>query len=178
VICISKEITERKHMEQDLQRLSTHDILTGLYNRNYFEVELARLQVSRQFPISIVIADMDNLKTVNDKYGHSAGDSLIRKVAQAMRQSFRAEDIIARIGGDEFIAILPMTREEVAESSITRLRAAIDRQADPLLRLSVGVSTGQDGSYLPDILRLADDHMYQDKKSHRLAIGSITGNEA
>ncbi len=67
VICISKEITERKRIEDELIRLSTHDILTGLYNRNFFEVELERLQVSRQFPVSIVVADMDFLKGINDQ---------------------------------------------------------------------------------------------------------------
>lgn len=106
VNCISKDITERKQMEEDLLRLSTHDILTGLYNRNFYEVELERLQISRLYPISIVIADMDDLKSVNDHFGHSAGDILLQRVANYLHQAFRAEDIIARIGGDEFAVLL------------------------------------------------------------------------
>ena len=71
VICISKEITERKHMERELIHLSTHDMLTGLYNRNFFEVELERIEHSRLYPVSIVVADLDNLKAINDREGHT-----------------------------------------------------------------------------------------------------------
>jgi PAS domain S-box-containing protein len=72
-VCISKEITERKRMEQELIYISNHDLLTRLYNRNFFDSELSRLQVSRLFPIGIVVIDMNNLKATNDRFGHSAG---------------------------------------------------------------------------------------------------------
>jgi diguanylate cyclase (GGDEF)-like protein/PAS domain S-box-containing protein len=167
VICISKEITERKRMEQELQRLSSHDILTGLYNRNFFEVEMARLQLGRLFPISIVVADVDNLKSVNDRYGHSAGDEMIRRVAQQLQKSFRAEDIVARIGGDEFGVLLPETNEPAAQATVERLRTNLARFDNPSLGLSVGLAIGQEGFSLPDVMRLADDRMYQDKAAHK-----------
>jgi diguanylate cyclase (GGDEF)-like protein/PAS domain S-box-containing protein len=167
VICISKEITERKRMEQELQHLSTHDILTGLYNRNYFEVEMARIQLSRLFPVSIVVADVDNLKTVNDRYGHSAGDELLCKVAQQLRKSFRAEDIVARIGGDEFGVLLPETDEPAAQASVERLLMNLAKLDNPLLGLSIGLAISQEGSSLSDVMRLADDRMYQDKVAHK-----------
>jgi len=167
VICISKEITERKRMEQELQHLSTHDILTGLYNRNFFEVEMARLQTSRLFPVSIVVADVDNLKTVNDRNGHSAGDELIRKVAYLLRKSFRSEDIVARIGGDEFATLLPEMNEMDTQALVDRLRYNLAKLDDPLSNLSIGMAIGKEGCNLPDVMRLADDRMYQDKAAHK-----------
>lgn len=168
VICISKEITERKRMERDLLHLSTHDLLTGLYNRNFYEVEMERIEHSRLYPVSIVVADMDNLKAVNDREGHNAGDCLIRKVADILRQSFRAEDIIARIGGDEFAVLLPQTHETDARAIVDRLvqKLALDR-VQPL-RLSIGLASSEAGQVLQDVMRLADDRMYQEKTLRKL----------
>jgi diguanylate cyclase (GGDEF)-like protein/PAS domain S-box-containing protein len=166
-ICISKEITERKRMEQDLLYLSNHDVLTGLYNRNFFDAELSRLQLSRLFPIGIVIADMNNLKATNDRFGHAAGDELIRGVAEALRDSFRVGDVIARIGGDEFAIILTRTSMEGLQSAVERLRATIRNQENDLLSIAVGMALGEAGSYLPGIMRQADDCMYADKDAYK-----------
>lgn len=163
-VCISKEITERKRMEQELLYLSTHDILTGLYNRNFFDSELDRLQLSRLFPIGIVIVDLNNLKTVNDRFGHTAGDELIRQVAEALRNSFRAGDVIARIGGDEFAVILVQTSVEGAQAAVNRLQKNIQKRSDNnILSIAVGMAVGEEGSYLPATMRAADDRMYADK---------------
>lgn len=166
-VCISKEITERKRMEQELRYLSTHDILTGLYNRNFFDSELARLQLSRLFPIGIVIVDMNNLKKANDRYGHTAGDELIRKVAHELRQSFRAGDVIARIGGDEFAVVLIQTDEIGAQGAVDRLRFNIKKHKDELLSIAIGLAIGKEGEYLPAIMRQADDLMYADKAVYK-----------
>ena len=167
VICISKDITERKQMEEELRYLSTHDALTNLYNRNFFEVELERIQDSRLFPVSIVIMDLDNLKLVNDRHGHATGDELIRKTAQLLKEIFRTEDIIARYGGDEFIVLLPETDEAAVQDVLARLRAKVRKQQDLLFSLSIGASTGEKGRSLSELISIADDQMYQEKISRK-----------
>jgi diguanylate cyclase (GGDEF)-like protein/PAS domain S-box-containing protein len=167
VVCISKEITERIRMEKELQYLSSHDTLTSLFNRNFFQAELERIQPGRHFPISIVIADMDNLKEINDAFGHGVGDEMLREVAQELKRSFRAEDVVARIGGDEFGVLLPDMCEEAAAAAVERLRDNLARQNDNRLSLSIGMASGGEGDSLVDVMRLADDRMYQDKAVHK-----------
>jgi diguanylate cyclase (GGDEF)-like protein/PAS domain S-box-containing protein len=166
-VCISKEITERKRMEQELIYISNHDLLTRLYNRNFFDSELSRLQVSRLFPIGIVVVDMNNLKATNDRFGHSAGDDLIRLVAEALRHSFRAGDVIARIGGDEFAILLVQTSAEGMQAAVERLQENINNHNNDMLSISVGTALGEEGSYLPGILREADNRMYADKQAFK-----------
>jgi diguanylate cyclase (GGDEF)-like protein/PAS domain S-box-containing protein len=167
VICISKEITEWKQMEQELKYFSTHDALTGLFNRNYFDAEWGRLQVSRLYPMGIVVSDVDNLKQVNDRLGHSAGDQLLQRAAQLLRQSFRAEDIIARLGGDEFVVLLPKADETAVRAAVARLQAHLTDQTDPQLSLSIGVAVGHENSVLTEVMREADLAMYQDKLNRK-----------
>lgn len=169
VICISKEITERKSLEEELLNLSTRDLLTGLYNRNFFEVEMDRLQVSRMFPVSIVVADMDNLKGINDRYGHARGDEVLREVADCFKQAFRAEDIISRIGGDEFGVLLPFTDHDPAMEAVDRLKSIMSAQQNELLRISIGLATSGLEGELQEVMKRADDLMYREKMSHRIS---------
>jgi len=163
VICISKEITERKHMEEELRRLSMSDMLTGLYNRYFFETEVARIQNSRLYPVTIIMTDLDNLKLINDNHGHAAGDEVIYRAAQVLKQSFRASDIIARYGGDEFVILLPETGEKAALEAVARLRENVSNFSNPAISLSIGCATGGKDVPLSELIRLADDRMYQDK---------------
>lgn len=163
---ISRDITDRKKAEEKIEYLSFHDGLTGLYNRAYFDEELNRLDTERQLPITIVMGDLNGLKLINDAYGHSKGDVLLRNIADILKESFRKEDITSRWGGDEFISILPKTSVKDAESIIKRIKELCEEKSttEMPLSISLGVSTKKSSSEnIDDILKEAEDKMYKSK---------------
>jgi diguanylate cyclase (GGDEF)-like protein/PAS domain S-box-containing protein len=165
---VLSDITGRRQAEEALRYLSTHDALTGLYNRAFFVEEMARLERGRQFPVSIVMADVDSLKNTNDQEGHAAGDALLKRVAQVLTAAFRTEDVVARVGGDEFAVLLPGTGAAVAEVSLRRVRqVAMEHNAAHAgapVRLSLGVSTAGSAAPLSNVLKEADANMYREKR--------------
>jgi diguanylate cyclase (GGDEF)-like protein/PAS domain S-box-containing protein len=170
---VLSDITERKQTEKKLQYLSMHDVLTGLYNRRYFEESMERLERGRQFPISILMADVNNLKIVNDRRGYVAGDSLLKSVAHLLTVSFRAEDVIARLGGDEFAVLMPGTTAAAAEGALLRFRQILQEHntacADTSIRLSCGIGTSETRDPLIETLKKADANMYLEKQGQKVA---------
>ena len=160
-------LREKKHAEESLRFISIHDNLTGIYNRSFFNEELARLQRSRRFPITMMIGDLDGLKTVNDTLGHAAGDLLIQEAAKALLAGVRTEDIVARIGGDEFAIILPGVDSAAAAEVVIRIQECVTAQNDhssPFnLCISLGVVTVESGGSLEEAMSLADKRMYEEK---------------
>ena len=166
VVMVARNITERRQAEERLRYLSFHDMMTGLYNRSFFEEELSRLDVKRQLPLSIIIGDIDGLKLVNDTLGHQEGDSLIVAAAEIMKASCRTEDLVCRWGGDEFAILLPRTDNGDAKKICDRIsKACAKTGVDQLpISISLGVATksGQDQE-IEDVLRSAEDMMYWNK---------------
>ena len=166
VVC-SRDITDRKQMEEQLRYYSLYDVLTGIYNRNYFEHEMLRLQNSRSKPVGVILCDIDGLKIINDCLGHDMGDRMLRTAADLLKSCFRQEDIIARIGGDEFAVLLPNCSTEILQQAVRRIREAVDghnRRRDALyLSMSVGSAMGEETTDVKDTFKLADNDMYREK---------------
>ncbi|GAM09845.1 putative diguanylate cyclase YegE [Geobacter sp. OR-1] len=179
IITACEDITERKKSEERLRYMSTHDTLTGFYNRAFFEEELKRLAEQRFAPVSVIMLDVDGLKQVNDTLGHAAGDKVLKQTASVLFSVFRSEDIVARIGGDEFVVILPGAEHHVAEKAMNRIRDVINQSTCSFggleLSLSIGAATTDNPEGLEDAIKLADERMYQDKltKSSRTLRSSL-----
>ncbi|MBI5656153.1 MAG: diguanylate cyclase [Geobacter sp.] len=164
---LTRDISERKEADGKLLYMSTHDLLTGLYNRAFFDEELTKLSRGRQYPVSIIVADLDGLKAVNDTLGHATGDRLIQMAAQVLSEAFRAEDVVSRIGGDEFAVLLPDTDDLAAQVAVERIRHCQNQMNESgrglNISMSLGVATAKTKKELVSALKLSDERMYRDK---------------
>ena len=176
--CLRNE--EILQMNAHLQRLSSLDGLTGIFNRRYLDAALERLcplAVDNRRWIGVLMIDVDNFKLINDRRGHSYGDLCLERIAQVMQQSVRAGiDTVARYGGEEFVAILPDADEPEALGLAERIRQAIEGagfQAGPgsVVTISIGVAVmgGKSGHrFTPnELVNAADEALYQAKRSGR-----------
>ena len=175
------ELLERSRDEATF--LSVHDALTGLYNRNFFGPFLQHEPMPAQ--AIVFIFDVDNLKTVNDQYGHAAGDGLIRGAARILRNAFRDSDIVARIGGDEFFAMIPAGNAELVEIAMHRVLAGIaaynGQHEDLPCRVDLSMGHAQawiDGENWEAIIQVADERMYRHKARKKRGIQPVPANGA
>lgn len=166
-----RDITQSQLKEEKLRYISLHDPVTGIHNRTCFEQEMKRLNGKRHVPVSMIICDVDGLKLINDCMGHESGDSLLSTAAQIMKNVFRENDIVARIGGDEFAILLPYTSRLAVKKSCHRLQEAIEQYNKTNtgfpLSISIGSATSTGAAAdMGEIFREADNNMYREKLRH------------
>jgi len=173
VTIFSEDVTQSYLHQQSILKLSYRDYLTNLYNRRYYSEELERLDNSKYYPLSIIIADINGLKIMNDAFGHDMGDKLLIQVADLLISEFKKDIRVTRIGGDEFIILLPNTSKEHALSQVANLKESIEshKVMDMTISVSFGVATKIEDETISDIVKAAEDDMYTHKlfeiKSHR-----------
>ncbi len=172
-----EDITESKKREEEIKYISYHDILTGLYNRTFFEEEQKRFDLSRKFPISLIMGDVNGLKLVNDTIGHNAGDELLRQIAQILKKTCRGDDIIARIGGDEFVILMSQTDSAGSSEVCNRIyQACKDYEKTKgfkniILSISLGHATKSGkGRSVEELLSEAEQMLYQKKNIDRAKV--------
>jgi diguanylate cyclase (GGDEF)-like protein/PAS domain S-box-containing protein len=179
VMIISKQITELKKMEDELRKLSLTDEMTGLYNRRGFiTIASQQIKVANRLKreLMLVSADLDDLKTINDTYGHKEGDQALIDATSILQETFRSSDIIARIGGDEFVALqIKNPDEPYLSASTDRLQESLKKHNSQSgkpydLSLSMGtvVYNPEDSRTLEQLLAEADSKMYEQKRSKSL----------
>ena len=169
------DISQRKQADEEIRYLSYHDALTGLYNRMFYEEELKRMDTARNLPISMIVGDVNGLKLTNDIFGHAAGDELLVKVAETLKAVCRADDVVARVGGDEFVVLLPRTTLEDAAKVMVRIKNMLSTGQVNAIRgsLSMGVDAKLHADHdIMEIMKDAEDKMYLDKTVNRKSINA------
>ena len=170
------DISERIKYQQSLVDMSYIDNLTKLYNRRYYEKYIKNIEVEENYPITIVVSDINGLKFFNDSFGHSSGDTLLIKISQIFRKSIQENNLIARMGGDEFVFVLLRTNEEEAEVVINSIIEKTKHEKVNSLQISAsyGYKTIYDKTEpIKGAYKKAEDNMYQEKL---IVLSSIRSN--
>lgn len=174
LLCSIRDISYRKKQEDELKRMSIYDSLTNLYSRSFFEKEMSKYEAESNSLPGIIVCDIDGLKLTNDTLGHDNGDRLIIRFAEILKWCFRQNDIVSRIGGDEFAVLLPKNSERILKECCLRLRKRIRdyNKKGPKIRLSIslGYAVGKNSEIsVRELFKKADASMYQEKlrKSYR-----------
>lgn len=165
------DITERKFLENHLQYLGKHDILTQLYNRAFYHEEVERLECNAVYPVSCIYLDLNGLKTINDTFGHDTGDQLLIRIGKILNQAVNNSTYSAsRIGGDEFIILMPHADCEQVSHMLNLINQLI--LADNLkysefpMSVAMGYSTKLDNESIESVLKRADQTMYLEKSKY------------
>ncbi|WP_026015803.1 HD domain-containing phosphohydrolase [Clostridium beijerinckii] len=166
VLAALRDMTVKKELEERLEYLCYNDQLTGLYNRRYYEEELKRLDVKENYPLTIVLGDVNGLKLINDSFGHVVGDELIKKSAQIIKNGCRFHDVVIRLGGDEFVILLPKTDTYEAEKIVENINNLAKKEK--IQGLDISISFGyetkcHEDEMIQEIFIKAEDYMYKRK---------------
>ena len=164
------DITARKKAEAYLEFLGKHDVLTKLCNRSFYADELHALERKAIAPVTIIMADLNGLKGINDEGGHAAGDGLLRRAGEIFAKAVDAPATAARIGGDEFAILMPHASEREGQAMIDSVRQIVELNnqfhSGAPLSFSLGMATSQAGERLENVARRADIAMYEAKRQY------------
>lgn len=177
VVLVFRDYTEKKEKQERILYLSYHDQLTGLFNRRYFEEELSRLDTERNLPFSIAMIDVNGLKLTNDAFGHLKGDELLKCIAAIIKKECRADDIVARIGGDEFVVLLPKTTSVEAEHILNRIYQNVAEEPFDSIVMSVSIGWDTKTSIDQNIMEIfvkSEENMYRKKLSESQSMRNLT----
>lgn len=171
------DITSRNKAEASFAYLHNHDVLTGLYNRAFYDDLRVQLRSKGEFPLSVIVFDLNGLKEVNDRLGHAAGDALIQRVGDVLDEALDKSSFAVRLGGDEFVIFIPGAATEAA-SAIAKIRAGTARnnaahEQAPPLNFSFGHATAACGAELDTAIARADQAMYEEKREYYRATPGI-----
>lgn len=166
IMMVITDVTERQKAAAQIDYLSSHDKLTGLYNRAYIDTALIKLNDEADLPMAMIIGDVNGLKITNDVFGHLAGDLLLQNITGVLRKCLRENDLIARWGGDEFLIILPRTDENLVSLVCQRIKDTCAETPPDPIKLSIALGTASrrnvNESYA-EIFSRAEDQMYDNK---------------
>lgn len=183
VVLVFRDISDEYKRQEEIAYLSFHDKLTGLYNRAFLEEEIKRMNTPRQMPLSIIMADINGLKLVNDAFGHHIGDKYLVAAAKVLKNCCRNEDVIARWGGDEFVVLLPKTTVEESQRICARISDACATIKGFHIKLSMALGSAVETEVRSDyqkMLKDAETNMYRHKllesRSVRNAIVASLGS--
>ncbi len=169
ILGIAVDITERRAAQDKLWIVSTHDGLTGLYNRSMFETEVDRLEKSRRYPVTVLMADVVGMRKVNQEHGYATGDERLRKMAELLRDAFRSDDVVARLGADKFGVLLPSTSSVSSEAVQRRVRSRLENynQQHPAapLAITLGIVSAEHGESLRETVLAAEKRLADIKAS-------------
>ncbi|MDZ5724183.1 HD domain-containing protein [Acetobacterium sp. K1/6] len=172
-----QDITRIRKTEEEIRYLSYHDYLTGLFNRRFYEEVLVKLDIDENYPLTLVMADVNGLKMINDSFGHAVGDELLQKASNVIKSGCRDKDVIARLGGDEFVIILTKTDAETAALVIKRLETLASREKIGGLKLSIAFGSKtktRKEENIQQVLKNAEDDMYRHKLYESASMRSKT----
>jgi diguanylate cyclase (GGDEF)-like protein/putative nucleotidyltransferase with HDIG domain len=166
VIGIVRNITDSHNQMKEVEYLGLHDQLTGLYNRRYFEHALLALEQEERYPLGIVFSDVNGLKVINDSFGHDVGDILLKKYAEVLKSGIESDEVVSRIGGDEFTIILYQKNESELKEYVKKIEERCSKEQINGITLSISIGFGiiySKKDLVQNVLKYAEDQMYRNK---------------
>lgn len=178
-IGVTRKIEDRKKATEEIMFLSYHDQLTQLKNRRFYDEIIKEINTKDNLPLSLIMADVNGLKVTNDAFGHRVGDRVLKEVATSLKENCRNGDYAIRMGGDEFVLLLPKTQYHEAQNIRSRITRAIEEKKDIGIGISVSMGVAVKNAVkekFEEIFRIAEDDMYRHKIAKNLSLRSSTIN--